>query len=170
MQIVESIRDGNKVRQRIVRHLGTAREGDDLDRLIRTAEFLKARDEERIQPSLFSQEEIVDQLTACRRRREERKKKEKEKDQAPLNVDLRQLEEVHRLTAGIHDLYGALYHELGLSSILPSYRYRASSRALLHLVMARIANPKSKRASARMLEEEFGVGMPLQKIYRMMDL
>ena len=33
--------------------------------------------------------------------------------------------------------------------------------------MARIANPDSKRGSVRRLEEDFGVSLPLEKVYRM---
>ena len=40
---------------------------------------------------------------------------------------------------------------------------------LYHTVMARIANPDSKRASVRRLERDFGVLVPLEKVYRMMD-
>ena len=35
--------------------------------------------------------------------------------------------------------------------------------------MARIANPVSKRASVHCLEEDFGVRLPLERVYRMMD-
>ena len=35
--------------------------------------------------------------------------------------------------------------------------------------MARVANPDSKRGSVRRLEEDFGVSLPLEKVYRMMD-
>ncbi len=44
-----------------------------------------------------------------------------------------------------------------------------SNRVLYHTVMARIANPDSKRASVRCLERDFGVHVPLEKVYRMMD-
>ena len=58
---------------------------------------------------------------------------------------------------------------LGLDALLPRSRYRASHDALFHVVMARIANPDSKRGSVRRLEEDFGVSLPLEKVYRMMD-
>ena len=35
--------------------------------------------------------------------------------------------------------------------------------------MARIANPKSKRGSVQHLEQDFGVSLSLEKVYRMMD-
>ena len=62
-----------------------------------------------------------------------------------------------------------MYRLLGLDELLPRSRYRASHDALFHVVMARIANPDSKRGSVRRLEEDFGVSLPLEKVYRMMD-
>ena len=73
------------------------------------------------------------------------------------------------MVTGIHAVYGSLYEELGLHRLLPRYRYRASHRALFHSVMARLANPGSKRHSVRRLEEDFGVQLPLEQVYRMMD-
>ena len=35
--------------------------------------------------------------------------------------------------------------------------------------MARLANPVSKRRTASLLEEDFGIKVPLEKIYKMMD-
>ena len=35
--------------------------------------------------------------------------------------------------------------------------------------MARLANPVSKRRTASLLEEDYGIKIPLEKIYKMMD-
>jgi len=42
-------------------------------------------------------------------------------------------------------------------------------RVPYHTVMARIANPDSRRASVRRLERDLGVHVPLEKVCRMMD-
>jgi hypothetical protein len=42
-------------------------------------------------------------------------------------------------------------------------------RIFSDIVLARVANPVSKRASVEMLEEDFGVTLDLDKVYRMMD-
>ena len=54
VQIVESWREGSKVRQRIVRHVGIAADNQDLEYLKSLAELIKAKIEEQIQPALFS--------------------------------------------------------------------------------------------------------------------
>ena len=70
---------------------------------------------------------------------------------------------------GIHEVYGEIYQQLGMDKLLPRYRYKASHDALFHCVMARIANPDSKRGSVKTLAEDFGVDLNLEKVYRMMD-
>src|SRR5277367_6419575 len=43
VQIVESVRDGNNVRQKIIRYVGIAMDDDELKRLIDLAEHIKAK-------------------------------------------------------------------------------------------------------------------------------
>jgi transposase len=71
---------------------------------------------------------------------------------------------------GIHDIYGKIYRELGFDQILKPSRHGISSSDILHnIVMARIANPESKRSSVINLETDFGINLNLQGVYRMMD-
>ena len=161
VQIVRSTREGSKVRQAIVRHVGIAMDDDELESLRNLAERIKAKLEHASQPSLLPPEEVARQVIEQRRR--------DEAGRSPLPVDLGELEEVQRLTVGVHEAYGALWRELGLDRVLPRSVYRSASDALFHTAMARLANPCSKRASSRRLAEEFGVRLPLERIYRMMD-
>lgn len=161
VQIVESIRDGNTVRQKIIRHVGIAMDDDELKRLIDLAEHIKAKFEsEGPQLSLLSSEDATKASINAR-------KKENDK---PLHVNLKELEEEQRVVVGIHEAYGKIYEELGFQYVLsnPS-RQEYSTDLLQQIVMARIANPQSKRASVKMLERDFGISIPLHKIYRMMD-
>ncbi len=102
---------------------------------------------------------MAEQLSAARARQ----------DGSPLKVELKALRETQRLISGIHAVYGAVYDALGLPRLLPAWRYRASHKALFHTVMARLANPDSKRASVRALAADFGVQVSLPQVYRMMD-
>ena len=72
--------------------------------------------------------------------------------------------------SGFHDVYGALYRQLGLDRILVSQKYRVANEVLLHTVMAHLASTQSKGQSARKLGEELGVRLSPAKTYRMMDL
>ena len=53
--------------------------------------------------------------------------------------------------------------------LLQASRYRASHHALRRCVRARIANLGSKRCSVWWLEQDLGLNLPLEKVYRMMD-
>ena len=159
VQLVESVRDGAQVKQKIVRHIGIAMDDDELARLKELAEVVKAKMASQHQANLFAPETVAKQVA-------EAKAKESHK---PLPVNLKQLREQQRIVHGIHDVYGEVYQQLGFDSLLPANRYRASNKALFHSVMARIANPNSKRGSVRLLEDDFGVSLSLEKVYRMMD-
>lgn len=161
VQIVESVRDGNKVRQKIIRYVGIAMDDEELKRLIDLAEHIKEKlASEGPQLSLFSVEDVAE--AAIKGRKKENNK--------PLHVNLKELEEEQRVVIGIHEAYGKIYEELGFQHVFsyPS-RQKYNANLLEQMVMARIANPQSKRASVKMLERDFGISIPLHKIYRMMD-
>ncbi len=162
VQIVSSVRVGDKVKQKIVRYIGIAMDDDELVRLKELAEVVKAKLEAQHQPSLFPPEAVAKQVI-------EAKAAQAQASKATLNVDLRQMVEEQRVVLGIHEVYGAVYRQLSFDTLLPQKKYRASTEALFHCVMARIANPKSKRGSVQQLEQDFGVSLSLEKVYRMMD-
>ena len=160
VQIVSSVRVGDKVKQKIVRYIGIAMDDDELVRLKELAEVVKAKLEAQHQPGLFPPEAVAKQVIEA---------KAAKASKATLNVDLRQMVEEQRVVLGIHEVYGEVYRQLSFDTLLSQKRYRASHEALFHCVMARIANPKSKRGSVQHLEQDFGVSLSLEKVYRMMD-
>ena len=83
-----------------------------------------------------------------------------------LKVDLKKLVEESRIINGIHDIYGEVYSQIGFNNILKS---SAKNKIIKDLVMARIANPCSKRKSVLNLEEEFGINLNLDSVYKVMD-
>ena len=87
------------------------------------------------------------------------------------DVNLLDLLEEDRIIKGIHDIYGKLYEEMNFKSILANpTRYQAASKALKEIVLARVANPDSKRGSVTTLASKFGVNLNLKSVYRMMDM
>ena len=160
VQIVASVRDGDKVRQKIIRHIGIATDADELKALREIAEVSKAKLEADHQASLFPPETVAQQMLDAKAAAQADK---------PLMVDVKQLQEEQRVVMGIHEAYGEVYRQLGLDRVLSRHRYRASHEVLRHCVLARIANPDSKRRSVMMLEQDFGIRVPLEKVYRMMD-
>jgi len=159
VQIVESVRDGNKVKQRIVRHVGIALDDCELVKLKDLADLIKAKIEHEHTPSLFSPEEVAQQAIYSRQN----------EDENELNVDLRKLKEEQRIVVGFHEAYGKIYEQLGFNSLLTSRHGVNCNEILKHITISRIANPSSKRESVRLLEEDFGIHLDLNKVYRMMD-
>lgn len=159
VQIVQSLRKGERVTQRIVRHVGMAYDDDEVKKLKLLAESIKLKLEAGGQQFLFKPEEIV--------KLSDSGKKYKEQDYI---VNVKNLTEEQRLVSGIHDVYGKLFYDLGYDKVIkrPS-RNKATVDILKNVVLARIANPISKMATVDMLEEDFGVTLDLDRVYRMMD-
>lgn len=162
VQIVQSIRKGKSVSQKIVRHVGTALDNNELIKLKELAEYIKAKLESSTNPTLFTPETAAEMAIEA--------KKEKEKQEEELRVNLKNLREESRIVLGIHEVYGVIYKDLGFDKVIKNpHRNAATNKNLFNIVMARIANPNSKRASVIQLEKDFGVKLSLEGVYKMMD-
>ena len=166
VQIVESVREGDKARQKILRHVGIAMKDAELVKLKEVAEFVKAQLEEEHQASLFSPEDTAQQAIEAKTTT----KVIEAADHQAVTVDLRRLKETQRAVVGIHEVFGSIYRQLGFDTLWgASKRYHKRRKLLEHVVMARIAQPASKRASVDLLERDFSIRLNLSSIYKMMD-
>jgi hypothetical protein len=166
VQIVQSVREGDKVRQKILRHVGVAMNDAELVKLKEVAEFVKSQLQEEHQASLFSPEDATQQAIEAKTTTKARGAA----DRQALTVDLRRLKETQRAVVGIHEVFGSIYRQLGFDTLWgTSKRYHKRRKLLEHIVMARIAQPASKRASVELLERDFGIRLNLSSIYKMMD-
>ena len=156
VQIVSSTRRGDKVSQQIVRHVGVASSDDELEKLkILAQQIMSKLDEDSAQLPLFAPETLSEQSDVL---------------DEPLNVDLKHLREEQRIIEGVHDIGGALFNELGFNTLLgKGVRSKRSTQILRDVVLARLAQPVSKLRTAQLLEEDFGVRVSVDQIYRMMD-
>lgn len=161
VQIVKSIRSGKSVSQKIVRHVGTALNEEELVKLKSLAEFIKTKLDSKANPILFSPESITNMAIQARRDKQEEKQ---------LNVNLKNLREESRIITGIHEVYREIYKDLGFDKVITNpQRNLAANKNLFNIVMARIANPVSKRSSVVQLERDFGIKLSLEGVYKMMD-
>jgi transposase len=160
VQIVANIRDGNKIKQKIIRHVGVAHNAKEVEQLKDLATFIKISLEEAKQPNLIPSDQLAEAAIKQRKKLEE--------SDEELNVNLKALHEEARTTIGIHEVMGKLYEQLGFDKLFSS-REGASRNYLQNIVMARISNPSSKRASIKTLNEDFGIRLNLDMVYRMMD-
>ncbi|MFH1846933.1 MAG: IS1634 family transposase [Candidatus Omnitrophota bacterium] len=160
VQIVQSVRKADRISQKIVRHVGIAHDEQELKQLKDLAESIKIKLEADNQYLLFGPEEIS-------RLRTKETKHEQEED---YKVNLKNLKEEQRVVSGIHDIYGSLFDSLGYKNIIKNpARYKSDIKIFRDIILARIANPQSKRASVDMLEEDFGISIDLNRVYQMMD-
>lgn len=160
VQIVESHRKANKISQRVVRHVGQGVDEHEVQELRKLAETIitKMEQEEQRQPilPLFEPIDFLD--------------KQKTKKDVPSDAKLENMREEQRVIDGIGDIFGKLYDELGFDRIITKTLKNQQWNAYLRtLVLARIANPASKRRTASLLEEDYGIKMPLEQIYRTME-
>ena len=81
VQIVSSYRDGKKVRQRILRHVGTALDDKELQSMRELAEHIKATMEQERQPGLFAPDTLARMAIEVREGHQ----------QDPLCVDLKKI-------------------------------------------------------------------------------
>jgi len=168
VQIVHSQRIGSKVKQKIIKHVGIAMDDKELEELKALANAIKAQLELKNQLPLYTPQEIE---RLSKRVSKKKESKSNKIDKKEYEVNLLDLLEEDRIITGIHDIYGKLYDELNFKTVLPNpSKHKAAAKALKEIVLARVANPDSKRGSVNSLASKFGVNLNLQTVYRMMDL
>ena len=169
VQIVESKRIDGKVKQKIIKYIGVASNDEELEELKLLANKFKIELESQGQLPLYTPQEI-EKLELKQQQTKKVNDKIEDVNRNDYNVNLLDLIEEDRITKGIHDVYGKLYDELNFKTIIDNYsRNSASCKALKEIVLARIANPDSKKASVDKLASTFGVSLELKTVYRMMD-
>jgi transposase len=159
IQVVESVRESGKVRQRILRHVGTVSKASDIERFKQMAEYIKADLEKEQKSFLFSSETLAHMVIESRNLSVD--------DIIPLPVNLKSLREEHRIVSGIHEIYGSLYDAIGFGTLMKGCL--ASSGIMKDIVIGRLSLPCSKKATVELLETDFGIDIPLEKVYRMLD-
>lgn len=169
IQIVEGERVGDKVKQKIVHHVGIALDEREEQQLKDYAQQLIAKIEtqrlnESRQASLLpvSESEMLNHVKSKAGRK---KRKRLEDILPPSKVRLDEIKEQGRIVEGIHEVGNAVYDMLGYNTILQ----KRDDNILRDLVLARLANPASKYKSQRILAKQFGKEHDLDSVYRMMD-
>ena len=169
VQIVHSERIGSKVKQKIIKHVGVANDDKELEELKLLANRIKIELESKDQLPLYTPDEIEE--LARRQSKSKSKQKRSSVNRDEYEVNLLDIVEEDRVVKGIHDIYGKLYDELQFDTILPTpSKHKAALKALKEIVLARVANPDSKRGSVDTLASKFGVNLNLTTVYKMMDM
>lgn len=169
IQIVEGIRVGDKVKQKIVHYVGIAMDDREEQKLKDygqelIAKILVKREQEAKQLKLFplTENEV---LRFVQNKRGRKNKKRLEDILPPSEVKLVDVEEKERLVEGVHEVGDTIYKMLGYDTILQ----KRHDNILRDLVLARLAHPASKHKTQRILANQFGKEHNIDAVYRMMD-
>jgi len=169
IQIVESVRTGDKVKQKIVHYVGIAMDAREEQQLKDYGQQLIAKIEakrlnESTQTSLLpvSESELLRHVKSKLGRK---KRKRLEDILPPSEVRLDEIKEQDRIVEGIHEVGNVVYDLLGYNTTLQ----KRDDNILRDLVLARLVNPASKYKSQRILNKQFGKEHDLDSVYRMMD-
>ena len=158
VQIVRAVREGKRVLQQIVQHVGIAHDERQLEELKTLAQKLIWEIEEREQRSLPGMSPLeapeMWERDVC------------EGETAEIG-DLRNREQV---IEGPKEVVESLFSSLGLEGIFGvSTRGLGRTNVLKNCLACALANPASKRGMSRWLGEESAADVPLGRIYRMLD-
>lgn len=123
VQLIESYRENGKNRQRVIKHIGTARNNEQLEQVLNIAQNMKQLLEKSV-----SESEINQYI---------RKEFSKIQDSSS---DVLHYQPIKNVIIGIHEVYGAFFDRIGLNQIDNS----AYSDVLRDIVMARIADRYAK--------------------------
>ena len=161
VQIVQSFREGSKVRQKVIQTIGYAFDQDTINKLVDVAEHLKERLLQEQQPKIFPPEVVAKQIIDA--------KNDIKQKQEDLSIKLNNLLEDNRYISGFSDVYSKIYDIFGYNALFTK-RFFSSSKVFFQIVLARLSKPLSKRGSVNFIHDNFGHSdINLDKIYRMMD-
>jgi len=160
IQIVESVRTGSKVRQKILRHVGTAHHDGEIEALKRLAGHLmeRLRADRSPRGQVFTPTEFADlqaHLHGAPR-------------SVGLVVDLKECREEARLSLGLRDAMGAMYDQLGWTTLLGARR-QSANRIVKELVLARLVQSESESETDKALENQVDIALDLDRVHQSMD-
>ena len=169
VQIVESIRQGDKVRQKIVRYVGIATDDAEEQKLRDLAneiivKITAQREKEAAQKSLFHT--LESEISDHKKNKIGRPVRKKIEDiLPPSQVTLDDIIEEKRITEGVHDIAGTMFDEMYHSLFKTNRTYHL----LRDVVLSRLVYPASKKRTQEKLSQHFDKQHSLDMIYRMMD-
>jgi len=176
VQVVESKRDGHKVKTKILRHVGIALNDSEVEKLKCFAYDIIAtmRLEQQAQSSQLcmflppSHAEISQKLAekAALPKKGRPKAKNLEDILPVAQVTLDKIVEEKRIIEGVDEIAGPIYDKLGFCDLLPT---KKDNQMLKDLVLARTVAPQSKHGLQKTLADKFAKDYDLDAIYRLMD-
>lgn len=159
IQIVENVRKGDKVVQKVLRHLGQGVTEQEIEGMKDLAEKIiceTKNDRNPVLPGFDPYEFYKVKNKPCL---------------SDTSINLQNVVEQKRINLGVKHVFGEVYNQLGFESIIESTKDDKGNNELLKdLVLSRIFNASSKRKSVEILERDFDKEYDLDKVYRFLDI
>lgn len=166
IRIVESVRRGNKIVQKTVRTLGQHKNAKQIEIIKKAAEQLIIEMQNEQNPVF----DIFDPADFYSVKRRKKQVTQAAAESLPTNADYLRLREECRYNDGIYDVFGSLYEQLKFDEIIRDTKQDGKwNETLEACVLARVAQPVSKKKTVQILEEQFAIKVDLDHVYRMMD-
>jgi len=161
--LVESFRnEQGQPRQRIIRTVGTASNAEDLERLQREGQRLKAELEELQNPLVLPAENLAEAASQAHRNSARRRGRKT----FTLAVDT---PKERTLILGIHEVFGQLFDELRLGEVFTKQQ-TVPRRIFRHTTLMRLAEPGTRKSGmVSPTHDTYGWRLSVEKVYRMMD-
>lgn len=156
VKVVNSVREGLKVRQTIVHYVGIASEASEVEKLKQLGyDFIE---QERQRQAMNG--------TLVIRKQGRKPLPHLESIAADTFINLHNLIEECRVIEGLHEVGHVLFHQMGYERLLKG---KKDKELLLDIILMRIADPGSKYKAQRLLEKRYNKAHDLDAMYRLMD-
>ena len=170
VQIVQWVREWTKVKQKVLKYIWIKENWDIywINDLMKAAEYIKYELENGKQTWLMPFNDVEIELN--NEIKEEQKEREKQKKElTQIKVNILNIEEEKRVIKGVVDVYWHMYQQLWFENIFwTKQKTKNYANILRDITLARIASPKSKRASIELLDSDYWININLQSVYDMM--
>ena len=157
--IVESVREGDKVIQKVVRTLGTHKDE-------REIAIVKEAGNKLIVEMMDAQNPVLPGFDPA----DFHKIKTRPKKNTSPQLSVEGLEHTGLISVGVQEVFAPLFTEMGFCEVIQGTNKDAEWTSNLEkLVLSRIEDPVSKLNTSENLERDHEVILPVQKLYRTMD-
>jgi transposase len=174
IQICSNTREGKKVKQKCIRHIGTAHNEEEYKKLYRLAAAFIDSELKKINKSevLFDSFDVVEEFTQIDPKKINKffKKKsisEENNDAETNRISIEKITEEKRLVDGTYEFYGKLFNKFKFERLFKNKKY---SDLLKNLLVERISNPKSKLKTRKNILNNNGFCTSMKSLYKFMDV
>lgn len=173
IQICSNTREGKKVKQKIIRHVGVAHNEFEYEKFYRLAAAFIDIEKEKLNnsPLLFANTfDLIEEHTQVKPMPKLKKNAIKEKKEEPIEenikIAVKDMSEEKRVIEGTYEFYGSLFNKFGFDKL---FKKESNSNLLRDLIVERISNPKSKLKTHANILKNLGKVTSLSTIYNLID-